>query len=28
VLPTGIGSPPTLRTVEEPMLVEALGAVT
>ena len=28
VLPTGIGSPPTLRTVEEPMLVEALEAVT
>jgi 3-dehydroquinate synthase len=28
VLPIGIGSPPILRTVEEPMLVEALGAVT
>jgi len=27
VLPTGIGTPPTLRTVEEPKLVEALGAV-
>jgi len=28
VLPTGIGTPPTLRTVEEPVLVEALEAVT
>jgi 3-dehydroquinate synthase len=28
VLPTGIGSPPTMRTVEEPRLVEALEAVT
>jgi len=28
VLPTGIGTPPTLRTVDEPVLVEALEAVT
>jgi 3-dehydroquinate synthase len=28
ILPTGIGSPPTLRTVEESRLMEALEAVT
>ena len=28
VLPTGIGAPPTMRTVDEPTLVEALEAVT
>jgi len=28
VLPTGIGTPPTLRKVDEPVLVEALEAVT
>lgn len=28
ILPTGIGSPPTLRTVEESKLMEALEAVT
>ena len=28
VLPTGIGTPPTLMTVEEPVLVKALEAVT
>lgn len=28
ILPTGIGSPPTLRTVEESKLIEAMKAVT
>jgi 3-dehydroquinate synthase len=28
ILPTGIGSPPTLRTVEESWLMEALEAAT
>ena len=28
ILPTGIGNPPTLRTVEEPKLMEAIEAVT
>jgi 3-dehydroquinate synthase len=27
VLPTGIGSPPTLKTVEEPELLKAMEAV-